>query len=102
MKTAAHKGNVTIDSVMVGEATIDAITNPDSIVLSAKFAFAQAETGRRLGWSHKNLWSEGTNRKLLDLIESMEADILQEVFGEEAHDAGGVIASTTMDGIPGL
>lgn len=102
MKTAANKGNVVIDSVMVGEASIDAITNPNSITLSAKYAFMQAETGRKLGWSHKNLWSEETNRKLLDLLDSMEADIVRDVFGEEATGSVGVLASTTMDGVPGL
>jgi hypothetical protein len=101
MTTTDDKKGCLIDSVHVGEATIDSL-RPDEVVLSAKMAYINSETGIRLGFMNKRGWSEQTWTLLRNLTESMEADALRDVFGEGATAGGAGGITTTSDGIPGL
>jgi hypothetical protein len=101
MTTTDDKKNCLIDSIHVGEATIDSL-RPDEVVLSAKLAYVNAETGARLGFMNKRGWSDQTWTALRNLMASMEADALRDVFGEGATAGGQGGLMTTSDGIPGL
>ena len=89
-----------MDSVHAAEITIDAL-GPE-IVLAVKFAYCTSSTGDRMGYGVQNRWSPETLLKLRELLDSMEGDILREIFGEAASSGGGVVVSNTIDGVPGL
>jgi hypothetical protein len=102
MKTASDISRSVIDSVQVGEIDIDAITHPDSIIMDAKIALVDSRTSRRYGFTNRSSWSPETITRLRALLDSMEADALQTVFGESASSGGPPPGSTTSDGVPGL
>lgn len=91
-----------IDSIQAGEVEIDAISNPNSVILRGRMAFVNAGSGRRIGSMNKSSWSEETWTKLRALLDSMEQDALREVFGEAATAGGELPLTTTSDGAPGL
>jgi hypothetical protein len=102
VKTASDVSKSVIDSVQVGEIDIDAITHPDSIIMDAKMALVDSRTGRRYGFANRSSWSPETIARLRALLESMESDALQQVFGDTASSGGPPPGSAPADGIPGL
>lgn len=96
-------GQCKVDAVEVGELTFVGIGSPTA-VLSCKYALANAETGDRFGAGRRNTnWSERTMSLLQGLLESMERDILADLF-ERGATSGGVVEELlpTTDDIPSL
>lgn len=94
-------GSCRINAVHVGEATFNMMGA--SPTLTAKYAMADSRTGSRFGAGNRNQWSEQTMAKLLELAQSMEQDIVGELFNEGATTTSGVTpAPNATDGVPGL
>lgn len=102
MKTARNKGGILIDSVHMGEVEIDAISDPNRIILRGTAAYLNSETGQRFGSTTRNAWSPATLGRLQALLDSMEDDVIHDVFGESAAGGGGEVPIDTTGGIPGL
>lgn len=97
-------GKCKVDAIEVGELSYIGIGSPTSL-LSCKYAFANAETGQRFGAGNRNTdWSERTLGLLQSLLESMEQDILRDVFDEGVTTSGGIESELVppADGIPTL
>lgn len=82
-------GKCRIDAIALGECAITLLGA--SPVLTAKFAFLNAESGERLGSGNRNQnWSEETLEALEGLVRSMERDLRDSLFSG---------SSTTMDSV---
>ena len=89
-----------INAIQIGEFTAELISFQS---LSAKYAFANAETGERFGAGNRNQWSPETLTRLAALIESMERDVCNEVFaGGTTTPSDTLSTDTTSDEIPSL
>jgi hypothetical protein len=96
-------GQCRVDAVEVGELTYVGIGSPTA-VLSCKYALSNATSGDRYGAGNRNTnWSERTLSLLQSLLDSMERDIVHDVFHEGAT-IGGVEdeLSSTTEGVPSL
>jgi hypothetical protein len=87
------EGQIRIDSIAVGEASIN-LLGPN-INLAA---------GEKFGSGNRNQnWSDETLTKLAELVECIEKDIIQDVFVNATTVSGRVEQSNyAEDGIPGL
>lgn len=81
MKTSSSRCKV--DSVVVGEIHYVAI-GEKPLPLTAKFGMVSSQSGTSFGSGLMYTWSQATNTKLQELIESMEADIQTALFDEVA------------------
>jgi len=103
MKTVQDKGGIRIDSVRAGEVTIDAISDPTGVArLSGKMAYVDSVTGERLGYCNRTTWSDETYAKLRELLESMEDDVLRQLFGDDASPSGLTLPLDPTGGVPSL
>ena len=94
-------GQIRIDGVAVGEATIN-LLGP-SVQLVAKYALCNTTTGEKLGAGTPTIpWSPATMRKLLELVASMERDIIQGIFIDAVVVGSEDEATYDEDGVPGL
>jgi len=92
-----------INAVEVGELEYVAI-GPPTPVLTVKFAYANAESGDRYGYSNRNSgWSGETLEKLAALVQSVESDIIKNMFEDGATTSSVTPqADTAVDGVPSL
>lgn len=98
-----------IDAVDVGEVRID-LTHGNMhgqtfnmMTMSAKFALVVSETGVRVGAGTCSSWSEETQKRVRDLIASMENDICRSVIGQApSSGSGAVVDDPHSDGVPQL
>lgn len=95
-------GKCRIDSVMVGELTVDTTTGHPKI--SVSYALVASDSGERFGKGNINtLWSDATFEKLKELLTSIETDVANVVFSEGATTASVETgADTTTDGVASL
>lgn len=100
MKTV--KAASVIDSVFVGEVTIDAL-KPE-VQVTAKYGLANSESGDRFGSGHRSLWSPQTLELMMALLDSMEEDLAEVLFPGSKTTTGGaeVTETTTSGGVPSL
>lgn len=101
--TTKSTGRCKIDSIAVGDVVIDmfAQTGPG---ISAKFAYVDGQGGVRMGSGNRNSgWSPETFVRLLALVESLERDVLNDVFEEGAAlSSDSAILADATDGVPSL
>jgi hypothetical protein len=103
VKTVQNDGPCRIDSVFIGEVTIDALQ--PSVQVVAKYGLANEESGDRFGSGNRNVWGPKTLELVQQLLDSMESDILSTMFKgyqEEATTGGVDQEITTSGGVPGF
>lgn len=95
-------GKCKIDGVEIGDVRLHMFgTSP---TLYAKYAFSNTNSGSRFGSGRRTQnWSESTWAKVRELLQSMEQDIVSELFEGEAT-TGSVEekAPPTTDDVPSL
>jgi hypothetical protein len=95
-------GTCKVDGVTLGEVSINLLGH--SIELSTKYVLCNSETGDRFGAGNRNTnWSADTIEKLRALVDSMERDIVRDLFTDGAT-IGSVedVVQLPPDGVPGL
>lgn len=95
-------GTCKVDGVSLGEISINLLGH--SIEMSTKYGLCNSESGDRFGAGNRNTnWSSDTIEKLRALVDSMERDIVRDLFTDGAT-IGSVedAVSHNPDGVPGL
>lgn len=96
------EGEIRINGVATGEVAIN-LLGP-SVGLSVKYALCNTLTGEKFGAGQRNQnWSDETLTKLAELVDSIERDVIQDVF-VDASTISTVAESDPYDGdgTPGL
>ncbi len=71
-----------IDAIEIGEIKIGTLGGQfRALSMEAKYALIISKTGTRLGAGSRLDWSPDTQQKLISLLEAMEQDICEDVFG---------------------
>lgn len=96
-----------IDTIEVVDVSVRMIGPKESVIpganLTARFDLVVSSTGARFGPSIINMeWSEETQNKLRDFLQSIEADICEKVFGLASTDGGGPTDDHNGDGVQEL
>lgn len=95
-------GKCLVDGVAVLEAKID-LLNQSPSPLHGTYALVSAKEGARFGRGERNTnWSGKTNELVMQLLASMETDILSSVFEGGTPSAGASDDGPPSDGVPGI
>lgn len=83
-------GTLKADQLAIGRLVVDRLKGNRIEVLAG---LTNSKTGTTHGWLDDNgvTWSDDTRRRLAELLESMEQDLVQ------AHFADGVVSSSARD-----
>lgn len=86
-----------VDAVHIGELTMNnLLVEP---MLEATFALCETESGIRFGRGTRNIWSDETREKILELLASMERDIIADLFVGEGATTTDVVVSEKVDSL---
>lgn len=94
-----------IDAVEIGNVGIEIAFGAAlrHMNVTAKYALVVTKTGARVGAGTRTAWGDETIKRLRELIESMELDISEEVFGvAPSSNGGGAVDDHNGDGVPEL
>ncbi len=93
-----------IDSVEIGEMKVALVSSEfRALTMEAKYALVISKSGVRLGAGTRQEWSDETKKRLRELLDSMELDICEDVFGQSpTTGSGGATDDPHGDGVPGL
>lgn len=80
------KGPCKITGVEIGEAAIDGFSMIEAGILKAKYAYVIVD-GTKVGFANRNTWSQATIKKVEELFESMERDIIRDIFDQPDIDS---------------